>query len=306
MLDWQLATIRCGGAASWLIITFIKQPVTSPCCHHIPPTLVSMKRDGVRTEGALTAPEKLFSFQPAALPSHRTLSSVVMSSTSVWAGQDESCLWASKKNSQGRKSDLETKRFVISCHAIWLAGKLPTLSIAKNQTNTLSSTISWNIKARVWCDTTHTYKAVWAEGSDASMDSGRGDSKHSTQNQTESKEPLSVMQIYLLMLPCQTGHGFPGTRSTSVICGAAAEVTLCIRRTSSIQPLAKEGHETRNQKTPKPTSSAEHMTSSGYDWVIALLLSAHTSSRSALMHSLKTDTACVLQSAWLQTKASNY
>lgn len=138
-------------------------------------------------ERALTAPEKLFSFQPAALPSHRTPSSVVMSSTSVWAGQDESCLWASKKNSQGRKSDLETKCFVISCHAIWLAGKLPTLSIAKNQTNTLSSTISWCIKARMWCDSTHLKKAARAEGSDAPMHGGRGDSKQTTWNHTEPK-----------------------------------------------------------------------------------------------------------------------
>lgn len=61
-----------------------------------------------------------------------------------------------------------------------------------------------------------------------------------------AKRATSVTQIYLLILPCQTGHNFAGTRSTWVICGtAAAEVTLCTRRTWSIQPLAKEGHETR-------------------------------------------------------------
>lgn len=130
-----------------------------------------------------------------------------------------------------------------------------------------------------------------------------------TAHRIRAKRTTSVMQIYLLMLPCQTGHSFPSTRSTWVICGtaAAAEVTLCIRRTWSIQPLAKGEHQTRKKETPpKPTSSAEHTAGSGYDQVIALPLSAHTSSRSALMHSLKTDTACVLQSAQLQTKAPNY
>jgi len=103
----------------------------------------------VRTESALTAPENLPSFQPAALPRHRTFSSMVMSTTSVRAVQDESCLRASKENSQGKKSDLETKCFVISCHTIWFSGKLPTLSIAKKQINMLSSTISRCITTRV-------------------------------------------------------------------------------------------------------------------------------------------------------------
>lgn len=129
-----------------------------------------------------------------------------------------------------------------------------------------------------------------------------------TAHEIRAKRTTSVTQIYLLMLPCQNGHSFPGTRSTWVICAAAAaaEVILCIRRTWSIQPLAKGEHQTRKKETPsKPSSSAEHTAGSGYDRVIALLLSAHRSSRSALMHSLKTDTACVLQSAQLQTKAPN-
>jgi len=71
------------------------------------------------------------SSQPAVIASHRTFSSMVISTTSVRAVQDGSCLGASKKNSQGKKSDLETNRFVISCHAIWFSGKLPALSVAK-------------------------------------------------------------------------------------------------------------------------------------------------------------------------------
>lgn len=71
------------------------------------------------------------SSQPAVTASHRTFSSMVITTTSVRAVQDGSCLGASKKNSQGKKSDLETNRFVISCHAIWFSGKLPALSVAK-------------------------------------------------------------------------------------------------------------------------------------------------------------------------------
>lgn len=62
-----------------------------------------------------------------------------------------------------------------------------------------------------------------------------------------AKITTSVPQIYLL-LPCQTGLGFPGTSSTWVICGAAAaEVTPCTRRTWSSHSLwPKKG--TRDKK----------------------------------------------------------
>lgn len=133
-----------------------------------------------------------------------------------------------------------------------------------------------------------------------------GDSKHSTWSKTEPKEPL-LLRKFIFSCSLAKLDTAPWHKEH------LSDVWYCCWRWLSApgEPGAsnlwpKKGTRQGKKITPKPTSSAEHMTSSGYDWVIVLLLSAHTSSRSALMHSLKTDTACVLQSARLQTKASNY
>lgn len=155
-LQRQPVTIRCGGTASWLISTFIKRLVPRPCCHHGPPTLA--REYDVRWGENWKCPN--CSWKTVLLPTSSSSKPQDVFQHGYeqhlsLAVQDESCLWGSKKNSQGKKSDLETKRFVISCHTIWLSGKLPTLSIAKNQTTTLSSTISWCIKTKAWYNTTH-------------------------------------------------------------------------------------------------------------------------------------------------------
>lgn len=76
------------------------------------------------------------------------------------------------------------------------------------------------------------------------------------------------------------------------------KMTLSIRRAWLVQALAIEraqGKERRNTgKADQQHWALRHALRN--DWAIALLLSADTSSRSALMHLLKTDTACILQS----------
>lgn len=153
---WQLATSRCGGAASQLISAFVRCPVPGPCCHHSPTTLAC--------EYEVRWAEKWkhlnCSWKTVLLPTSCSSKPQDIFQCGYEHHLSRGCsrwilsLSKQEKICKGKKSDLETRRFVISYHAIWLSGKLSTLSIAKNQTTTLSSTTSWNIKTRVWYDTT--------------------------------------------------------------------------------------------------------------------------------------------------------
>lgn len=138
-LRQQPATIRCGGAASRLINTFVKCPVPRPRCHHGPPTLACEYE--VRRGENWKRPN--CSWKTVLLPT--TCSSKPQDI--FQRGYEHHLSWGcsrwilslskQEKFAREKKSDLETKRFVISCHTIWLSGKLPTLSIAKKDKYTV-------------------------------------------------------------------------------------------------------------------------------------------------------------------------
>lgn len=252
------------------------------------------------------------SSQPAVIASHRTFSSMVISTTSVRAVQDGSCLGASKKNSQGKKSDLETNRFVISCHAIWFSGKLPALSVAKKSRQIRRVPPSRG--AEQGADTMpHALKSCTAEGSDASMHGGGGDRTHSTWNKTEPKQPFLLRQIHLPMFPPSwIRHGWAGLAwHTAEHLGYCSSLPAASPpRAPALAPAGRGRREGTRQGEEKRWQRRQQCwalrRAPRYQRAVARPLSADTSSRSALMHLLKTDTARVPQSAQLQIKPPNY
>lgn len=73
-------------------------------CQHEPRWGKDWKRTDCswNTAPRSTVVQEESSSQAAVIPSHRTFSNTVISTTSAGAVQDASCLWASKQNSQGK------------------------------------------------------------------------------------------------------------------------------------------------------------------------------------------------------------
>lgn len=250
------------------------------------------------------------SSQPAVIASHRTFSSMVISTTSVRAVQDGSCLGASKKNSQGKKSDLETNRFVISCHAIWFSGKLPALSVAKKSRQIRRVPPSRGAEqGAIRCHTR--WKAAQRKGVTHPCTAVE-ETEHTAREIKQSQNNHFCCDKFIF--PCSPPPEF-GT--AGLAWHTAEHLGYCSSLPAASPPRApalapagcgrregtRQGEEKRWQRRQQCWALRR---APRYQRAVARPLSADTSSRSALMHLLKTDTARVPQSAQLQIKPPNY